>query len=92
MVSTKDKEEYERAKQRYIRTQERINELSTKEKILLEQAKAVKFGSYDVSAGTIMRIANAYQNDYIDCLFIMFRLGFLKGMRKAKADIKKKAK
>jgi len=89
MAFTKEQElKYEAARRSYLETQRRKSELSKKDKQLLEQLELVEIGNYDVSFSTALTIANVYQNNAINAFSTIFRLGFLKGMRKAQKEIK----
>lgn len=87
MIFTKEEElQYEAAKRSYLEIQRRKSELSEKDKKLFEQLEAVEIGRYDVSCSTVLMIADVYHNNAINAFGTIFRLGFLKGMRKAKKE------
>lgn len=81
--------QYEKACERYFETQKRKSELHEKDKKLFEKIEKVKIGHYDVSGQTILMIAHVYQNNAIDAFSAIFRLGFLKGERKARKECMK---
>ena len=87
MSFTKEEElQYEAARRSYLEIQRKKSELSEKDKRLFEQLKAVEIGHYDVNCSTMLMIAGVYQNNAINAFDTIFRLGFLKGMRKAKKE------
>ena len=92
MVFTKEEElRYEAGRRSYLEIQRMKNELSEKDKRLFEQLEKVEVGNYDVNSSTMLMIANVYQNNAINAFSTIFRLGFLKGMRKARRDNNGKA-
>lgn len=79
--------QYEAARRSYAEIQRRKSELSEKDKRLFERLEAIEIGRYDVSTSTMLTIANVYQNSALNAFDTIFRLGFLKGMRKGKKEI-----
>ena len=77
---------YERAKKTYAETQERIKNLSEKDRLLLEELKEVDTDG--VPCSTVLMIAEIYQNNAINAFMTIFKLGFLKGMRKVSDGFK----
>lgn len=84
--------QYENASRAFLETKRRKSELPEKDKKLFELIKAVEIGRYDVTYSTMIMIADVYQNNAINAFNTIFRLGFLKGERKAKRQFAKKAR
>ena len=90
MFTQAEEQRYLEARKSYNDIKQNKAKLPEKGKRLFEQLEAVEIGRYDVDSHTILMIANVYQNNAINAFNTIFRLGFLKGMRKAKKEFKKK--
>ena len=56
---------------------------------LTEKAEAVDCGNYYLRCSEIIELAERYQNNFINGSYILFKIGFLKGVRSEKAKQKK---
>ena len=91
MVMTKTElVEYEKAKKKHEATKNRIANLQGKDKRIYEKISKVKMGRYSPLMSEVLCIVDVHQNNAINASYDLLALGFLKGQRAAKADMKKK--
>lgn len=90
-LTEKERLELEKGEKAYLEIERRKSELSEADKKLLEKVEAIEVGRYDVRYSTMIMIAKVYQNNAINAFSTIYKLGFLKGMRKASRQTKLEA-
>ena len=70
----------------------RKKELPEKYKKLLKKIDAVDLGNYSLDSDIAFAICDLYCDSALEAFVTIYKLGFMKGMRKAKADMKRKNK
>lgn len=58
---------------------------------LLDDSRKVDLGNYEIGADDVRRLAEMYNNNFVNASYDMFRIGFLKGQRAEQARQRKAA-
>ena len=88
MFTEKEMKRFEKGRRDYEETINRMAALCEKEKKFLEMVRSVDTGNYRLSSKDMMLIANVFGNNAINCWYMFFNLGFMKGQRSEKTKQK----